>query len=117
MGVEVNYPAVPDTARALVPLPAMIRTHAGLAREGAARFSFLLSIPAILLARALKTFELAQNPGQAEWIPRVPGAVIAGASAYLCIHYFLKLLDRTGMMPFVAYRMLLGTLLLYFAYN
>ncbi len=45
------------------------------------------------------------------------GALIAGVSAYICIHYFLKLLDRIGMMPFVIYRMLPGTLLLYFADN
>ncbi|KAF0193323.1 MAG: hypothetical protein FD165_426 [Gammaproteobacteria bacterium] len=46
-----------------------------------------------------------------------PGVLIAGVSAYICIHYFLKLLDRIGMTPFVIDRMLPGTLRLYFAYN
>jgi undecaprenyl-diphosphatase len=36
------------------------------------------------------------------------GVVLSGVSAYLCIHYFLKLLDRMGMFPFVVYRLVLG---------
>ena len=39
------------------------------------------------------------------------GVVVSGVSAYFCIHYFLKLLDRIGMMPFVAYRLILGIVL------
>lgn len=33
-------------------------------------------------------------------------------SAYLCIHIFLKLLERVGMLPFVIYRLILGVVLL-----
>ena len=39
------------------------------------------------------------------------GALISAVSAYACIHYFLKLLERIGMMPFVAYRLVLGIVL------
>ena len=40
------------------------------------------------------------------------GALISAVSAYFCIHFFLKLLERIGMTPFVIYRLLLGALLL-----
>jgi undecaprenyl-diphosphatase len=40
------------------------------------------------------------------------GAIISAVSAYLCIHYFLKLLDSIGMTPFVIYRLILGGILL-----
>lgn len=39
------------------------------------------------------------------------GTALSAVSAYLCIHWFLKLLDRVGMMPFVAYRLVLGVTL------
>jgi undecaprenyl-diphosphatase len=34
-------------------------------------------------------------------------------SAWLCIHFFLQLIERIGMWPFVAYRLLLGAVLLW----
>jgi undecaprenyl-diphosphatase len=34
-------------------------------------------------------------------------------TAFICIHYFLKFLDRIGMLPFVIYRLVLGVFLLY----
>jgi len=33
---------------------------------------------------------------------------LSGATAFLCIFAFLKLIDRMGLMPFVVYRLLLG---------
>jgi len=42
------------------------------------------------------------------------GALISAFSAYLCIHYFLKLLEKINMTPFVIYRLLLGVVLLSF---
>ena len=36
---------------------------------------------------------------------------MAAVSAWLCIHFFLKLVERTGMLPFVIYRLLLGVFL------
>jgi len=38
--------------------------------------------------------------------------VLSAISAYLCIHFFLKLLERVGMLPFVIYRLILGAVLL-----
>jgi len=45
------------------------------------------------------------------WSDIIAGIGVSGVSAYVCIHYFLKLLDRVGMMPFVVYRLLLGVVL------
>ena len=41
------------------------------------------------------------------------GIVLSALTAYLCIHLFLKLLERIGMFPFVLYRLVLGVVLLY----
>ncbi|MDH5736151.1 MAG: undecaprenyl-diphosphatase, partial [Gammaproteobacteria bacterium] len=43
--------------------------------------------------------------------PLMLGALLSGMSAYFCIHYFLKLLERIGMIPFVIYRIILAVFL------
>ena len=43
--------------------------------------------------------------------PLMLGALLSGVSAYFCIHYFLKLLERIGMLPFVIYRIILALFL------
>ncbi|MDP3030856.1 MAG: hypothetical protein Q8N33_02155, partial [Rhodocyclaceae bacterium] len=46
------------------------------------------------------------------WNELLLGSALAALSAYLCIHFFIRLLDRTGMLPYGIYRLLLGTVLL-----
>ena len=48
-----------------------------------------------------------------DWRALVTGCATSGIAAYLCIHVFLKLLERIGMLPFVIYRLLLGGILVY----
>ncbi len=81
----------------------------GLTDSAAARYSFLLSIPVIALAGASKAVELVGTP--IDWGPMLLGALIAGLTAYGCIHWFLKLLAVVGMMPFIIYRLVLGAML------
>lgn len=92
----------------------------GLTREDAARFSFLLSIPAITLAGLYKLAEaLAQAHARmgAVVVPYVFGAVVAGIVAYVVIKLFLGYLEneRHTTMPFIIYRILLGIALLVLA--
>ena len=86
----------------------------GLTRDGAARFSFLLSIPVIVLAGGLKFLDLLESTASVDWTSLVIGTIISGVSAYLVIHLFLQVLQRIGMWPFVIYRLVLGVFLLFF---
>jgi undecaprenyl-diphosphatase len=45
------------------------------------------------------------------------GAALAGVSAYLGIHYFMQLVERTGMLPYVLYRLVLGLVLFGLVYS
>ncbi len=101
---------VPGTSRSGITMTAGLML--GLDRNGAARFSFLLSIPVIVLAGGLKTLELIGSDAAVDWRSLLLGALLSALSAYLCIHLFLKLLQRLGMTPFVIYRLLLGAFLL-----
>jgi undecaprenyl-diphosphatase len=107
-------------AQALALIPGTSRSGAtimaglwlGLTRTAAARYSFLLSIPVIILSGGLTSIELLQAPEMVHWGDLLAGFSIAAISAFVCIHYFLKLIDRIGMMPFVWYRLLLGLALI-----
>lgn len=111
IGVAQALALVPGTSRSGATMTAGLML--GLSRQAAARFSFLLSIPVITLAGGLLTIDLIQQPGLVDWRALTIGAVTSAIAAYLCIHVFLSLLERIGMLPFVIYRLGLGMLLIY----
>ncbi|QIK38147.1 undecaprenyl-diphosphate phosphatase [Caldichromatium japonicum] len=84
----------------------------GLTREGASRFSFLLAIPTILMAGAIETLDLIQDAKPVDWSALALGAIVSYLVAYLTIQFFLGLIGRIGMWPFVVYRLLLGAVIL-----
>jgi len=101
---------VPGTSRSGITMTAGLMM--GLTRQAAARFSFFLSIPAILMAGGYKSLKLLELPS-VDWMSIFWGTVLSAITAYICIFFFLKLLDRMGMLPFVIYRLVLGIFLLY----
>lgn len=96
-------------AQAVALLPGISRSGAtistglliGLRREEAARFAFLLSIPAILGASVLEfsTLSLAQFPLGTLLL----AAVVACGVGVLCIHFFLRLIVKTRLIWFAIY--------------
>ncbi len=100
---------VPGTSRSGITMTAAL--FMGLDRQLAARFSFLLSIPVILAAGGLKTFELVEAAQPVPWIELVTGMMVSALVAYVCIYLFLQFINRIGFMPFVLYRLGLGVLL------
>ena len=100
---------IPGTSRSGVTMTAALML--GMTRQAAARYSFLLSIPVILLSGLVKTKDLVESTVAVDWGVIAVGTLTAAVSAYLCIHLFLTLLDRIGMLPFVIYRLALGALL------
>ena len=109
IGVAQALALIPGTSRSGITMTAGLAL--GLTRDGAARFSFLLSIPVIVLASALKMLDLVKATGPVDWGAMAVGLVVAAISAYLCIALFLRFLERTGMAPFAIYRLALAALL------
>ncbi|WAU81040.1 undecaprenyl-diphosphate phosphatase [Streptomyces sp. Qhu-G9] len=83
----------------------------GYTREAAARYSFLLAIPAVLASGA---FELkdASESGHVSWGPTVFATIIAFLVGYAVIAWFMKFITTKSFMPFVYYRILLGILII-----
>ena len=102
---------VPGTSRAGITMTAGL--FVGLSPAASARFSFLLSIPVIALAGGYKTLQLLGGAPDARWFELMAGAMVSAVCAYACIHAFLRLVERIGFAPFVAYRLVLGTVLLW----
>ncbi len=82
----------------------------GYTREGAARFSFLLSTPVIAGAAVLKLHKLRLLPGEA--LPFALGVVFSAAVGYLSIKFFLRYLNRHSLNLFVGYRLVFAAVLL-----
>jgi len=110
IGIAQAVALIPGTSRSGITITAAL--FLGFSRVASARFSFLLSIPVIVLAGGLKTIELIESKTTVVWSELFLGVVLSGASAYLCIYLFLKLISKSSMLPFVIYRLLLGAFLI-----
>lgn len=110
IGLAQCLALIPGTSRSGITITAGL--FLGLTAVASARFSFLLSIPIITMAGTLKGAEWATAETLETGWHLLWGALLSAASAGLCIHLFLKLLDKIGMLPFVIYRLVLGVGLL-----
>ncbi len=109
IGAAQAMALVPGTSRSGITITAGLLL--GLTREAAARYSFFLSIPIIVLSGLSVTGDLVSSNEAVDWNALLLGTVIAAISAFICIHFFLALINRMGMLPFVIYRLFLGVLL------
>jgi undecaprenyl-diphosphatase len=106
IGLAQALALVPGTSRSGVTISAGL--FEGVSRGTAARFSFLLSIPAILGAGILKLDELSgatETPAEL-----VAGTVAAAVSGFLAVSFLLRLLRTRTLWPFIWYRLVAGGL-------
>ena len=115
IGVAQAVSLVPGVSRSGVTISAALGR--GFTREEAARISFLLATPVIMGAATLKLGEaLASGVPSGDIGTILVGAATAATVGWLAIHSLLRLVQRGTYLPFVAYRILAGLLVLvYFA--
>ncbi|WP_330237925.1 undecaprenyl-diphosphate phosphatase [Streptomyces sp. NBC_00525] len=81
----------------------------GYTREAAARYSFLLAVPAVL---ASGVFELKDaGEGHVAWGPTIFATFIAFGVGYAVIAWFMRFITTKSFMPFVIYRIILGVVI------
>ncbi|WP_405482917.1 undecaprenyl-diphosphate phosphatase [Streptomyces sp. NBC_00009] len=83
----------------------------GYTREAAARYSFLLAIPAVLASGVFELKDAGQD-GSVSWGPTAFATIIAFGVGYVVIAWFMKFISTKSFMPFVYYRILLGIVLI-----
>src|SRR3954468_3512815 len=112
IGVAQALALVPGVSRSGATISAGLFT--GLTREAAARYSFLLSTPAIVLAALfeLKGIVDGSEHTGASALDLVVASLFAFVVGYWSISFLLRFVTRHGLVPFVVYRILLGALVL-----
>jgi len=105
---------IPGTSRSGITMTAGLAL--GLSRAAAARFSFLLSVPAIGMAASWEAYQLAAAPEPVAWGVLAIAALLSGATAFAAIAAFLRLIERIGMWSFAVYRVLLAGVIVYVLY-
>ncbi|MEV1067621.1 undecaprenyl-diphosphate phosphatase [Streptomyces sp. NPDC050263] len=83
----------------------------GYKREAAARYSFLLAIPAVLASGVFETKDALEG-GHVAWGPTMFATVIAFVTGYAVIAWFMKFISTKSFMPFVYYRVVLGIVII-----
>ena len=107
IGLAQSVALVPGVSRSGVTITAALML--GYNVTTAARFSFLLAVPVILMAMAFMTFTwFSGDASPAPLGQLLTAMLVAGLSAYATIAVFLGILERIGLMPFVWYRLALG---------
>lgn len=111
IGVAQALALVPGTSRSGVTITA--GRLLGFERQDAARFSFLLSAPVILLATVYKGLELVLGDTVVAWGELALGVVVSAAVAYASIEFFMRFVTRMGLAPFAIYRLFLAAVIFY----
>ena len=78
----------------------------------AAMWRSAASLKVIALAASLELWALLAQPAAVDWLGLASGFFVAFFSAYLTIRWFLMLLERIGILPFVIYRLLLAAVII-----
>ena len=110
VGLAQALAIVPGVSRSGSTLTASL--FAGWQRADAARFSFLLGIPAITLAGAAELKDAIADPNAGGVLPLLLGIVSAAVVSWLSIDWLIRYLQRHSTWIFVAYRLLFGMALL-----
>jgi undecaprenyl-diphosphatase len=100
---------IPGTSRAGVTMTAA--RYLGFTRPEAARWSMLMSIPAIIASGAATTLKAIEHATPEMWMDAAFGAALACVAALAAIHFLMRWLERANMTIFVIYRVLLGVVL------
>jgi undecaprenyl-diphosphatase len=111
IGLAQVLALIPGTSRSGITMTAALAL--GLNREAAGRFSFLLSIPAILMASGWQSLNLIGADLVIDWGQLLVASTVSAVVAFVTIALFLKLISRMGMAWFAVYRILLAAVIVY----
>ena len=110
VGITQVFALIPGSSRSGSTITGGL--FAGLNRESAARFSFLLSIPAVA-ASGLLELPKALHSLNAGWAAIIAATLVAAISGYLSIAFLLRYLKRHTTFVFVGYRIVIGLVLIW----
>ena len=114
IGIAQAFALIPGSSRSGTTITGGL--FVGLKRDVAARFSFLLSIPAVFASGMLELYESLKFLTSDMTINLIVSTIVSGIIGYLAIDFLLKFLKKNTTFVFVYYRILLGLLILILLY-
>ena len=115
IGIAQAISLIPGSSRSGTTITAGL--FVGLNREAAARFSFLLSVPAVLASGLLQLYEAIKFIDQSMAVNIIVATFVSGISGYLAIDFLLKFLKKNTTFVFIFYRIALGIFILILLFN
>ena len=106
---------IPGTSRSGIVITAGL--FMGFSRFDASKYSLLLSIPVILAAMTLESFSLYYKEGFFLNNEMLIGVILSFCSAFIAIKLFMKWINTASLKIFVFYRIILGVIILIYAYH
>jgi undecaprenyl-diphosphatase len=110
IGLAQCLALIPGASRSGVTMTAAMAL--GLSKTHAAKFSFLLAIPAILMTTAYGGLKLINEPQAYDFTGIITIAGLSFFAAWICIHFFMKYIEKINFIWFMHYRILLAVLIL-----
>lgn len=110
IGIAQCFALIPGSSRSGTTITGGL--FIGLNREAAARFSFLLSIPAVLASGLLELYESLAFLNSSMVLNLIISTIVSGISGYLAIDFLLKYLRKNTTFLFIYYRIALGILII-----
>lgn len=110
IGIAQAISLIPGSSRSGTTITAGL--FVGLKRDVAARFSFLLSVPAVLASGLLQLYEALNYITTDMVINVLVSTIVSAISGYLAIDFLIKFLKRNSTMIFIIYRIILGAVIL-----
>ncbi|MAK05911.1 MAG: hypothetical protein CMM64_02120, partial [Rhodospirillaceae bacterium] len=114
IGIAQTLAIIPGTSRSGIVITAGL--YIGFSRVDASKYSLLLSIPVILAATTLESINLFIEKGFFFNNEMIMGIILSFCFALITIRLFMKWINKASLKIFVAYRIMLGILILIYAY-
>ncbi|MEO8399238.1 MAG: undecaprenyl-diphosphatase UppP [Ignavibacteriaceae bacterium] len=110
IGIAQAFALIPGSSRSGTTITGGL--FVGLKRDVAARFSFLLSIPAILGSGLLQLFEALEYIDKTMTINLIVATIVSGVTGYLAIDFLLRYLKKNTTFAFIYYRIAVGAFII-----
>ena len=110
IGLSQAFAVIPGVSRSGVTISTALIS--GWERGDAAKFSFLLGIPAISLASTVEFISAFNELSSYSFLPLIAGLFTTFISSLLAIDFLLKYLSSNGLKIFIVYRVVFGLLIL-----
>jgi len=115
VGVAQVFALIPGSSRSGTTIAAGL--FAGMSREAAARFSFLLSIPAVAASGVLELRKALETLGHTGMFNLIIATLVSAIVGYASIAFLINYLRRHSTYAFIAYRLVAGAVVLFLAYK